>query len=461
MKVKNTVSHPVFSAFLLILVISCWILFAPSEVGGQTTYIILIGNSMEPRFHINDLVLVRTSREYRVNDIVAYKQPDVGIVFHRIRQSQNGYFVMKGDHNSWEDSYHPTAQEVVGKLWMRIPKVGLILTVFRTPIGFTFLVIIITFLLLFFIFSDWIIGRKQRNKTNSCESGFFKINHKDKNVMDMDNKFSDFLYIIFAIFFAAFFLAIASFSSPIESSKSDDYEFFNYGTFSYSSEVPDDIYDNETLNSGDPIYRQINDRFIVSFTYELKSEMPITAIEGTYQMVGIISEASGWEKTIQLTAPALINIKKFTSSAEVNLNIVQSVIDNFEEQTGITSNRYTLTIQPQVNLACKIGGRKVKNVFTPEFQFSMDDQKLVLIQDNSKTATDILNPTQVGVAAGFRKSANTLSILGLKINVLLARIISVYLIVAVIIAGLWFSVKNGYLQLGHLRSRVSRKVFKK
>jgi len=288
-----------------------------------------------------------------------------------------------------------------------------------------------------------------------------KINHKDENVMDMDNKLSDFLYIIFAILFAAFFLAIASFSSPIESSISDDYEFFNYGTFSYSSEVPEDIYDNEILNSGDPIYRKINDKFIVDFTYELKSEKPIIAIQGTYQMVGIISEASGWEKTIQLTAPAFVNTKKFTSSAEVNLDVVQSVIDNFEEQTGITSNRYTLTIQPQVNLACKIGGRKVNNVFTPEIQFSMDDQKLVMIQDNSKTALEVLNPTQNGLAAGFRKSANTLSILGLKINILLARIISVYMIVAVIIAGLWFSVKNGYFQLACLRSRVSRKVDKK
>ena len=49
----------VLAAFLIVCVVSAWILFAPLQLGGQAAYVIVNGNSMEPGFYLGDLVIVR------------------------------------------------------------------------------------------------------------------------------------------------------------------------------------------------------------------------------------------------------------------------------------------------------------------------------------------------------------------------------------------------------------------
>jgi len=59
----------------IIQFVIAWALFAPQQLGGQTSYVILIGNSMEPEFHRDDLILVRPSEVYQIGDTVAYHHP--------------------------------------------------------------------------------------------------------------------------------------------------------------------------------------------------------------------------------------------------------------------------------------------------------------------------------------------------------------------------------------------------
>ncbi len=431
--------NPFLSAFLLVLTISAWLVLAPREIGGQTTYVIVIGNSMEPGFRNNDLVLIQQAKVYNVNDIVVYKQPDIGIVFHRIIRIDGAHYIFKGDNNSWEDSYHPDQRELIGKLWIHIPTAGKALRILRTPVGFSSLVIIFSFLLILIIFSD--INRiKRHNKEKHIQTIKFNKSIKDRG---MDNNNSDSLYLIASIGFIAIILAIVSFSQAIVTSTDDNYSFTHNGHFEYFSAVPDDIYDNDILQSGDPIYRQINDSFNIVFTYDIKSEKPLTSINGTYRMVAIIKEASGWERSLELIKPSLINVEKFTSSAVVDLTQIQSLIDNFEKQTGVANNRYTLVIQPEVVINGKINGRKFQDNFTPDLRFSLDDQKLVLLNDND-LSVDVFNPVKDSIAIGTRNTPNTISILGLQLNILIARIISIYTIIGTAIAAFWVLYKNGY-----------------
>jgi len=435
--------QPIFSAFSLVIVILLWMMMAPSEVGGQTTYIILVGNSMEPGFFKDDLVLVRASADYEQQDIVAYRQPDVGSVFHRIIRVENDRFVLKGDNNSWEDSYCPVQQEIIGKYWLRIPKVGGFLRILRTPVGFSFVVVFFSLLILMSIFSDWLYKNNEKSGANNTNSIKDSPNLRFKG-MSMDKKSSDSLYLLSAIGFALVMLALVSFSNPIESTAADNYDFTSSGIFEYSCAVPEDIYDDDSVKTGDPIYRQLNNAFSVYFTYELSTKKALEDIQGTYQMSAIVSEASGWQRSIELIAPSLVDVREFTSAAEVDLDAIQSLIDNFEQQTGVSSNRYTLTIQPEVDLTALLGGRELEESFSPQMQFNLDDQKLVLLDDNSD-AMDTLHPTQGGVVPGSRKTANTISILGLQLNVLLARIIAVYGILCVAVAVIWMLKRNGII----------------
>ncbi|MBI5714926.1 MAG: S24/S26 family peptidase [Chloroflexi bacterium] len=68
----------------LILTVGLWWFFAPAQFGGQTTYLIINGNSMSPLLQSGDLVIVRANSFYQIGDVVAYRHPDVGAIIHRI-----------------------------------------------------------------------------------------------------------------------------------------------------------------------------------------------------------------------------------------------------------------------------------------------------------------------------------------------------------------------------------------
>ena len=120
---------------LLILLTAAWAVFAPVPIGGQATYVIVDGISMEPNFHLGDLVIVRAAQGYNIGDEVVYWSPDLGrYVFHRIVGENLDRFIMKGDNNAWTDSYQPTTADIVGKYWVYLPGFGKAVQWLRTPI---------------------------------------------------------------------------------------------------------------------------------------------------------------------------------------------------------------------------------------------------------------------------------------------------------------------------------------
>ena len=139
---NQSIFKTVTSAVGFILILIGWYIFAPPAIGGQTSYIIIVGNSMEPTFHYGDLALTREADTYEVGDIVTYNQPQIGTIFHRIIAIANGRYIMKGDHNSWEDSYKPQRSEILGKYWFFIPSAGKFFRKLRSPGNFSFVVII-------------------------------------------------------------------------------------------------------------------------------------------------------------------------------------------------------------------------------------------------------------------------------------------------------------------------------
>ena len=50
--------------------IAAWIAFAPLKAGGQASYVMVNGISMEPKYHTGDLVIVRKARTYQVGDVI-------------------------------------------------------------------------------------------------------------------------------------------------------------------------------------------------------------------------------------------------------------------------------------------------------------------------------------------------------------------------------------------------------
>ena len=120
------------AADILVILLIAVAAFAiwPVRLGGATSYIIIKGTSMEPKFHTGDLAVLRAQDSYRTGDIVAYRIPhgNAGgghLVIHRIIGRSHGGFLMQGDNRNTPDSWYPKPSDVLGKFRILVPIPGM------------------------------------------------------------------------------------------------------------------------------------------------------------------------------------------------------------------------------------------------------------------------------------------------------------------------------------------------
>lgn len=114
---------------------AAWLLLAPPQLGGSTSYVIASGVSMLPRFHAGDVVVLRRQASYHPGEVAAYHNQQLGVVvMHRIIASRGGRYVFRGDNNDFTDSYQPTRAQIVGAEWVRLPGAGRYLLTLHQPL---------------------------------------------------------------------------------------------------------------------------------------------------------------------------------------------------------------------------------------------------------------------------------------------------------------------------------------
>lgn len=102
---------------------------------------------MLPHFKANGLVITQKRSSYHVGEVVAYHNHELHeVVMHRIVGMDGDRYVFKGDNNDFEDQYHPTKSDIVGKEWVYWPGGGRYLTMLRNPLTFAIVIAIITLL---------------------------------------------------------------------------------------------------------------------------------------------------------------------------------------------------------------------------------------------------------------------------------------------------------------------------
>ena len=118
---------------------------------------------MSGTIEVNDIVIVKITKDVSENDIITFKQNDA-IITHRIIGIDDEYINTKGDANNSEDS--PIKKEqVIGKVVKIISKLGIwikVLSESRVIIS-----IIITILLFGLAVSSESNNRNNRNKRNN------------------------------------------------------------------------------------------------------------------------------------------------------------------------------------------------------------------------------------------------------------------------------------------------------
>jgi signal peptidase I len=114
-------SRFIWAALTAVCLALLWNSFAPIQLGGNVSYAIVIGSSMQPNFSTGDLTIMRVAPAYQPGDVVIYVHPETGWIIHRVVGENERGYLLRGDNNGWVDTYQPTDAEIVGKLWRHLP----------------------------------------------------------------------------------------------------------------------------------------------------------------------------------------------------------------------------------------------------------------------------------------------------------------------------------------------------
>ncbi|HFC10437.1 MAG TPA: signal peptidase I [Chloroflexi bacterium] len=415
-------------AGVIAFLIALGVFFFPARLGGEMYYVILTGPSMEPHFHVGDLVLARRAPFYQPGDIAIYRHPRIGFVFHRIvGYDAEGRFRFKGDNNAWEDPYHPRPDEVLARYAARIPAVGKVLRHLRSPWVITALVVLIGLLL----FGDWL-----RVGPDEEEENF---------VMPRGDTLYDWMIAFAVLLVLAVLLGVVAFTRPKVVQAQEPISYTETVAFSYTARAPEGLYDLPQVQPGEPIFTQLTGTITVGCTYRFTAAAPFQ-LEGTYRLLARVSDATGWKRTLPLTEPTAFQNGTFTAQATLHLEDMRRFIDEFEQITG-RRGTYTLAVMAHIETHGTVGGEAFQETFEPMLRFRWNGNALVLETSGGvplgEKAPDPLHIVRQNAIVHTVPRVNTLLILGAHVPVPLARTVSV------VVGGLALVLLGGALYYEH------------
>ena len=125
--------------------------------------LIVASPSMTGVIEAGDAIIIKNSDSYAVGDVITYFPEDESFsVTHRIVRMEGDKFYTKGDANQSEDSDPVLIEQIVGKVAVKLDKVGYFIEWLKSPVGIIFAATFIVLLILIIVIED-----KRRGKTDS------------------------------------------------------------------------------------------------------------------------------------------------------------------------------------------------------------------------------------------------------------------------------------------------------
>ena len=127
--------------------------------------LIVASPSMTGAIEAGDAIIIKNSDSYAVGDVITYFPEDESFsVTHRIVRMEGDKFYTKGDANQSEDSDPVLIEQIVGKVAVKLDKVGYFIEWLKSPVGIIFAATFIVLLILIIVIED-----KRRGKTDSVD----------------------------------------------------------------------------------------------------------------------------------------------------------------------------------------------------------------------------------------------------------------------------------------------------
>jgi signal peptidase I len=301
-------------------------------------YVVTSGTSMNPVYYQDDLVFVAKADSYHVGQIAAYHGSIPGQrVLHRIIGGNGSTgFVMKGDNNESTDPLTPTAEEMIGRAVLHVPRGGIWLKPMLGPGGLG--------MLSFLVFGGGAAtartrreiprGRRKKkvNAMSSRQEGSWAI---AAAVLKSLERLSPLLRTVAgvaaALTLAALVLGVLGWMKPLVESEVTAPAPAQSLTYSYSTKVPQSAaYDGTTVTSPDPIFRKLANSAVLRTQYKGPA--------GKFALSATLTNGTGWHTTQVLVREKSFSGPAYDSTVTLDFAALATRADDASRAIGVTPN---------------------------------------------------------------------------------------------------------------------------
>ena len=368
------------------------VVYAPTNFGGRTSYVTTYGTSMIPRFHAGDLAVVQPAKTYHVGEIVAYRSATLRgqTVLHRIAAIDAGHFTFKGDNNSFRDPDHPTADQIIGRLRLRIPHGGAIRSFVGRPV--------VLFPVLALVIGGMGAGlfgekrRRDRRRTRTPVSvGRAPGGGRLRVVVP----------IVAAVTFAGLVLAaVAVWHVPTRETISRRENFGQSLAVGYSGVArAGAAYPDGRVRTGDPVFTRLVQTVDVGFTYEFHADAPVKDVHGTYEVVAGISSGTGWSRSIVLSPARSFAGSRLRGAVVLRPAMLRDLEARFSAETGFETTQVSVTIAPRVHVDASVAGTRVSTDVDAPLGFQLGPIEMTPTSSGASADAPIVRTGSVTVAS--------------------------------------------------------------
>lgn len=414
----------VSTGVLVIALVAAWFIAAPLPLRGQNSYLITSGISMQPDIKRGDLVVARKAGSYGVGDVVAYRDPNIGPVLHRIVAEEGGRFVLQGDNNDFLDPYRPSPAEIMGRMVLHVPGVGSWLARAYEPRNAALLAVGAGMLLTVPAGSRQVQRARRRHtgggarlpQGGPASPGKFSLGPASQV----------FGLVLAAVAIMALALGGLAYSSSSTRGVSVPLAYEHRGEFTYSADIAGTVYPDGVAITGEPIYRQLTDEMSIRFDYVLTSDSGVEG-GGSYRMDAVIRQDDGWSRTLTILEDTAFSGSAVTFNGALDLNAIQAEIDSAREQTGLVSQplrSYTVDIVPVVTVAARVAGIPVEESYAPGLSLIVEPLVVRVAGSSTPGETRRFDHTSTGTVMEYQRVANTLAFPGYEVDVTTAKVIA-------------------------------------
>ena len=334
---------------------------------------------MEPMFYKGDLALVRPADSYKVGDVALYQSPVLHRpVLHRIIVAQGSRYYFKGDNNNFVDPGYVTRADMLGKLWIHLPKVGTGLSWVGKPAhagGLAGLAMLVLLL------GGPRSVRRRRGRGRRASPDWKPSAMKTPTFSRLRRPRRSPENILASVAIVAGLLALlVGFTTPVAHMIPSPGAYNQSGSFSYSSTIdkPDSAYPDGTVSTGQPVFLTAFTTLDVAFAYRFASQLP-HRVTGTIGLEAVLSStSSSWARTYVLERPASFQGDIAHVTGTVDLHKLRALTEQLAIDTGVPAAGYDWTLQPTVHVRGTVAGKQIEKTFAPPLPFTFSAAVLAL-----------------------------------------------------------------------------------